>query len=249
MSRHGKIARLPRLLRDELNQRLDDGQEGDQILDWINSLPQTQALLLEHFQGVPISKQNLSQWRQGGFAEWLLRRDLQAEAEGVLEAADDFQATPAFSAMIDAAAFVLAARFGGLVTHWNGEVDEKLEARARLLNGLCRSVVTLQRSIHQAARDAHEEQKLARERADQEQSDLRARRWLALASMSAGQAACQKEGDTPEARKYARAMTEIITDTFDYRNYTHAESEPVKPSQTSTPAAAASASPTSAPAT
>lgn len=68
--RRGKIAQCPRAVREELNRRLDDGQQGPQILPWINSLPEVQKLLAEKFHGEPISDNNLSQWFKGGFLEW-----------------------------------------------------------------------------------------------------------------------------------------------------------------------------------
>ncbi len=40
MKRNGKIARLPRAIRDELNRRMDDGQTGQELLPWLNGLPQ-----------------------------------------------------------------------------------------------------------------------------------------------------------------------------------------------------------------
>jgi hypothetical protein len=58
--------------------------------------------------------------------------------------------------LADDAALVLAARFGSLIANWNGEVDEQFEARARVLNGLCRSVVQLQRGMHRSNRESFE---------------------------------------------------------------------------------------------
>lgn len=71
MARTGKIARLPLAVRDELNTRLLDNENGPDILAWVNGLPVTQEILQRHFKGEPISDANLSVWRQGGFAEWL----------------------------------------------------------------------------------------------------------------------------------------------------------------------------------
>ena len=68
-ARCGKIARLPAAIRDELNQRLLDGQPARRILPWLNSLPETQTVLQWHFGGHPITEQNLSAWRHGGFVE------------------------------------------------------------------------------------------------------------------------------------------------------------------------------------
>jgi hypothetical protein len=36
----GKIGRLPKALREEVNRRLDDNEKGRSIIVWLNSLPQ-----------------------------------------------------------------------------------------------------------------------------------------------------------------------------------------------------------------
>lgn len=69
-TRIGKIARLPAKIREQLNRRLQDGEPGDQLLDWLNDLPATQKILDAQFGGRPISKQNLSEWKQGGYIDW-----------------------------------------------------------------------------------------------------------------------------------------------------------------------------------
>jgi hypothetical protein len=75
------------------------------------------------------------------------------------------------SILADDAAVVLAARFGSLIAHWNGEVDEPFEARARVLNGLCRSVVQLQRGMHRSIRENFDLENLmeAKEKAEEEE--------------------------------------------------------------------------------
>ena len=70
MALNSKISRLPRTVRDELNRRLDDGAKGPELLPWLNGLPETQAMLKKHYGGIEISDQNLSNWRETGFAEW-----------------------------------------------------------------------------------------------------------------------------------------------------------------------------------
>ena len=45
MARIGKIARLPRAVRIQLNFRLQDGEEGKQIVQWLNSLPHVKRVL------------------------------------------------------------------------------------------------------------------------------------------------------------------------------------------------------------
>jgi hypothetical protein len=70
MTRNGKIARLPRHLREQLNRRLDDGEPGPQALAWLNECPAAKEVFERDFDGRPVNEQNLSEWRQGGFREW-----------------------------------------------------------------------------------------------------------------------------------------------------------------------------------
>ena len=48
-TRTGKIARLPKPVRDELGRRLQDGQPGKELVNWLNSLPAVQDVLKEQF--------------------------------------------------------------------------------------------------------------------------------------------------------------------------------------------------------
>ena len=70
-ARIGKIARLPKPVRDELNHRLENGADGPELLAWLNALPEVQKVLVERFSGRPLTKHNLSDWRRGGYADWV----------------------------------------------------------------------------------------------------------------------------------------------------------------------------------
>lgn len=72
-ARTGKIARLPLAIRDEVNRRLREGEPGPKIIAWLHTLPEVLKVLDEYFREEPISPQNLSEWRQGGYDEWLKR--------------------------------------------------------------------------------------------------------------------------------------------------------------------------------
>ena len=85
-TRIGKIARLPKNIRDELNRRLENGGFGNQLLVWLNGLPDVQRILAEHFDARPITKHNLSAWRHGGFADWIHSRECR---EQVRQMADE----------------------------------------------------------------------------------------------------------------------------------------------------------------
>lgn len=70
-ARNGKIARLPRPLREQLNQRLLDNEPYARILQWLNARPEVHVVTTQFFGSRPISQQNLSEWKMGGFQEWL----------------------------------------------------------------------------------------------------------------------------------------------------------------------------------
>ena len=63
-ARSGKIARLRKAVREQLNRRLADGETGPDLVAWLNGLPEVQAVVAAEFVGCPVREQNLSQWRQ-----------------------------------------------------------------------------------------------------------------------------------------------------------------------------------------
>src|ERR1700678_953605 len=111
MSRNGKIAHLSSVIRDELNQRLDHGEESTTLLPWLNALPAVQTSLQTHFDGLPITKQNLSEWHLGGFREWQIRHDLIAQARQLSEPADEMEEAVETHLLAGQLAAVLAARY------------------------------------------------------------------------------------------------------------------------------------------
>jgi hypothetical protein len=74
-ARTGKIARLPITVREELNRRLSNGTPGKELLPWLNDLPAVQQILALRFASRRITEDNLSEWRCGGFQDWLRDQD------------------------------------------------------------------------------------------------------------------------------------------------------------------------------
>lgn len=70
MTRKGKIARLSRDVRDELNRRLDNGEQGVRLVEWLNGLPEVRKVLETDFEGRAITEGNLTEWKNGGFLDW-----------------------------------------------------------------------------------------------------------------------------------------------------------------------------------
>jgi len=84
-TRNGKIARLPKKIREELNHRLEDGCPGVKIVEWLNAHPRVQKVLRKEFNGEPISEQNLSRWKEGGYQEWLRQREALEQMRWTIE--------------------------------------------------------------------------------------------------------------------------------------------------------------------
>jgi hypothetical protein len=74
----GKIGHLPKAVQDQVNRRLENGEQGRHVVAWLNSLPEVQAVLVTEFAGHPITQQNLSEWRKRAYRDWL--RDHEARA-------------------------------------------------------------------------------------------------------------------------------------------------------------------------
>ena len=65
--RTGKVALLPKTIRDKINVMLEDGVPYDSIIENLNA-PGAPPLL--H----PINKHHLSEWKDGGYQDWLKNR-------------------------------------------------------------------------------------------------------------------------------------------------------------------------------
>src|SRR3954470_19929663 len=83
--RRGKVARLPKVLRDQINLMIRDGHSYKHILETIKNLPDA--------TGLRITGQNLCRWKSGGYLDWLAqqewREDLRDRQADALELLDD----------------------------------------------------------------------------------------------------------------------------------------------------------------
>jgi hypothetical protein len=69
--RNGKIASFPYHIRKEVNERLRDGESGPIIIDWLHSEADVIAVIESRWKGQLVTDQNLSEWRNGGYQDWL----------------------------------------------------------------------------------------------------------------------------------------------------------------------------------
>ncbi len=158
MIRTGKIARLPREVREELNRRMAAAEPGGSLLRWLNGLPAMQDVLGREFGGKPVSKQNLCKWRAGGFAQWQARRDL-LEQQREMAASVSQLPQPADATdgkWTDHLANLLAVRYTTAMMRWSGE---KPFRDLRTLRALCQDVVQLRRGDHNVVRMKMEQER------------------------------------------------------------------------------------------
>lgn len=170
MTRTGKIARLPKAVRDTLNRRLHDGEPGKRLAAWLNLLPEVRAVLAAEFAGRPITENNLSEWKTGGYREWELQQEALERARNLTEQADELRATA--GAMADQLAVVLAVRYAAALAEWDGDPEAGNGKKLRVLRALCEDVVELRRGDHSAARLKLEQERRAEERERTEEEVL-----------------------------------------------------------------------------
>ncbi len=163
MTRNGKIARLPRDIRNQLNRRLQDGEPGIRLVEWLNSLPEVRQVLAEDFGGRDVNEQNLSEWKQAGYQEWLVRQETLACARELAADAKELKDVAAGS-LADDLATVVTARYAAALAGWNGEMSDELRRKLRALRLLCQDIVELRRGDHSAVRLKLEQERLAEEK-------------------------------------------------------------------------------------
>jgi hypothetical protein len=159
-TRNGKIARLPRAVRQELNRRLDDGEQGKKLVIWLNALPEVQAVMAAEFGGKPVREQNLSEWRQRGYPDWVAQQEALEIAERLGEDAAQWDAEGR-APLTDTLALWLAARYA-VATRRVAETGG--QEGWRLLREMCGDIVELRKGDHSRERLQIERERLGLER-------------------------------------------------------------------------------------
>jgi len=165
MTRNGKIARLPRAVRLELNRRLQNGEQGKKLVAWLNALPDVQAIVAAEFGGKIIREQNLSEWKQGGYRDWQAQQEALEIAGRLGEDAAEW-AREDRAPLTDTVAHWLAARYA-VATRRVAETGGR--EGWRLLREMCGDVVELRKGDHSAERLRIERERLELEKAKSEE--------------------------------------------------------------------------------
>jgi hypothetical protein len=165
VTRNGKIARLPYGIRDLLNRRLHNGEQGVKLMKWLNGLPKVQEVLAEEFGGRPISEQNLSGWKQGGFEDWLRHQETREWVQKLADESADLEEIAGDFSVADWLSAPLAVALGRWIHELTTGAQNDMKQRKALL-AIAREVTELRRSDHTAER-----LRIDRERWDAEQQE------------------------------------------------------------------------------
>lgn len=197
MTRNGKIARLPLAVREELNQRLENGEQGVRLVEWLNTSPEVKAVLAQDFEGQPINEVNLTQWKNGGFLDWQARQDARALLEEWQPGAQDPVVPP--GDLADLLTRAVMTHYAGAVQRSNGKPDEEPSERVRRLGQSLRDVVRLGRY------------ELARERAELDRERLELQR-ARLKNHKAGGQPDDKEKERLSHLEKAEMVKQMVRD-------------------------------------
>ncbi len=159
MTRTGKIARLSQVTREQLNRRIQDGQSGKRLVAWLNGLPEVLVILKAEFGGRPISEQNLSEWKAGGFQDWLHHQEALAFARTLVEEAGDLEQQSTDGSLADRLSAPVALALGRLCREILA--DDTIPAKEKLAR-----ILPLAAELAQVRRNDHEQEllELKRER-------------------------------------------------------------------------------------
>jgi len=149
-TRIGKIARLPLEIREQLNHRLQNGETGSAILNWLNQLPATAGVLAEQFDAQPINKQNLSDWRQGGYQDWLRHQDRQTWSRRVCEQGDQLETVEGANDLYDCFSRIVLAEMAEDLEYLHDLANR--EERSKRLHLIARDLARLQNAFNHSKR-------------------------------------------------------------------------------------------------
>ena len=160
--RNGKIAKLPRALRDRINQALDLGQSATSIAQYLNQLPEVKAMLNAHFDGKPISQQNLSEWKAGGYRDWQLRQELVLQHQEFTADVQELGRTA--HGMADALFGMVTFDYARLIKNKDKETPESFEKKRKALSASVNDIARLCRCEVQTRNVVVQESRLERDR-------------------------------------------------------------------------------------
>jgi hypothetical protein len=191
-----KIALLSEEVRRQVNHRLQKGENAGQLLEWLNALPEPQAALAAESRNPTFNQEDVSNWKQGSYRDWLAQREAMAEVRRVVAEAQELSRA-ADGALTDNLAIWTAGRYA-IATRQLAAKDGNGAVDWNLLRALCHDLVDLRRGDHSAEWLRIERERLEMDRAEQKE-ELEKRFWEWAKENQ--EKICQREVMTPEEKQ------------------------------------------------
>jgi hypothetical protein len=184
-TRKGKIGRLPRQIRHDLNSRIDNGLPAADLIQWINGLDEVKDVLSKEFESRPITEQNLSDWKQAGFADWQRQQEARDRLNRFVELSQDLDDSASEPEDISARlARLLAIELAAETQRLLEETTDPKE-RFRCICEAIGQLNALRKADQAAARAARESQTWEEEREQRELDAIEADHQLEVQKMKA----------------------------------------------------------------
>jgi hypothetical protein len=180
-TRNGKIARLPFDIREEINHRLLDNEPAKNIVTWLNTDSTARVCLERLFEGRPITEQNISEWRQGGYEEWLAERSCLESVQGLSEKAARVALTDINAEHL---LMIITATYAELLHKWDKTPEIAFNRKLIVLQNLATTALAMRRS----------EQRDTRLRLDRERLEILRQRLREKPSSSPSSSKCRSLG-------------------------------------------------------
>jgi hypothetical protein len=119
------------------------------ILHWLNGDPAVTKVMEEHFEGHPISEQNVSEWRQGGYEEWLIYHSYLGNVGDLSENAQRVALTGINAEHL---LLILTAAFADLLHNQSTTDEIAFNRRLIVLQHLTKTALSMRRSEQKDAR-------------------------------------------------------------------------------------------------
>ncbi|MGB7748602.1 MAG: type IIL restriction-modification enzyme MmeI [Verrucomicrobiia bacterium] len=166
------VLALPKSIRDELGHRIEDGEQGKELVKWLNGLSGVQRVLKEQFGERPITEQNLSEWKQTGHPEWLRHQKACEKLRWLTERTDDLENEADGMEISDRLGSILAAELASLVEKLLEENTDPKE-RWRLVQEVLREFRYFRHEGNNSQRNQLQRQRWEREVERQDEEDLK----------------------------------------------------------------------------
>lgn len=175
MTRNGKIARLPKSIREDINHQLSNGVPGKHIVEWLNRDSKVLPILEAWFMDSPITEQNLSEWKKGGYQDWLRHQESLECAQTWKEQTNELNHVAGGLPISDQLSSTVALALGNLIRQ---KVTEGLETPEQIQSFavLMKELAELRKDDHRAVRLSMDYKKWKRDHKPKRKAKLEAKR-------------------------------------------------------------------------